>query len=132
MKKSIICGIVISIILMSCSKATNQWVGTYSGSGVTNTVNRVIIADAGNNTLQLQLQVNYLGAYYTYATVQHAAITAGNTATVNENGLVYGSTSTYHFVGTAALSGNNLTVTGIGTSTTDSNDVKRYYFTGSK
>jgi hypothetical protein len=130
MRKAIFCGVLISIILMSCSKSTSPWTGTYTGSGASNTVNRVIINPNGSN-LQLQLQVLYSGAYYTYATIQNAAV-SGNTLTVNENGLLYGSTDTYRFVGTGALSGNNLILTGSATNTTNSSDVRYYYFSGNK
>jgi len=131
MKKSIIIGIIISVILMSCSKSNSGWAGTYNGSvsGSAN-INRVIVTQTGN-TLQMQLQTEVSGVYYTYVTIQNATV-SGNNATINENGLILGYTDTYHFAGSALLSGNNLTVTGSGTSTTNSSDVKLYYFSGSK
>ena len=132
MRKAIICGILISVILMSCSKSTSPWVGTYTGAGTTNTVNRVLVNSSGASTLQLQLQVLVSGVYYTYATIQNATITSGSSLTVNENGLIFGSNDTYHFIGSGALNGNNLTLSGSATSTTNSSDVKLYYFTGSK
>ena len=132
MKKSIVIGIIISVILMSCGKGGGSWPGTYTGipSGSAN-INRVIITQASNNTLQMQLQIEVSGVYYTYVTIQNATV-SGNNATINENGLIAGYSDTYHFVGSAVLSGNNLTVSGSGTSTTNSSDVKLYYFSGSK
>jgi hypothetical protein len=116
---------------MSCSKTNTGWSGTYNGAvSGSNNINRVVISQSGND-LQIQLQVESGGAYYTYVTIQNATV-SGNTATINEDGLIYGYTSTYHFAGSAVLSGNNLVVTGSGTNTTNSSDVKYYYFSGSK
>jgi heat shock protein HslJ len=132
MKKSILIGILLTVILMSCSKSnTGAWSGTYNGtvSGTAN-INRVVISQSGNN-LQMQLQVESAGAYYTYVTIQNATV-SGTTATIDEDGLIYGYTGTYHFAGTAQLSGDNLTVSGSGTNTTNASDIKLYYFTGSK
>ena len=132
MKKSIMLGMLISVILMSCSKTkTSAFTGTYNGSGGSNTINRVVINTSGSN-LQLQLQVNVSGAYYTFATIQNAVPSSSNTLTVNENGLIFGSTDSYHFVGSGVLNGNTLTLTGSATNNTNSSDVRAYYFSGSK
>ena len=131
MRKSIITGIILSIILIACSKSSSGWAGIYNGVALTNTVNRVVINDVGNGKVQLLLQTQTGNAYYTYVTIQGAAL-GGNTATINENGLILGFTDTYHFTGTAVLSGNSLVVSGRGTSTTNSSDVKYYYFSGSR
>lgn len=133
MKQSIIIGIIISVILMSCSKTSSGgWAGTYNGtvSGSSN-INRVIISQPSSTSLQMQLQILYAGSYYTYVTIQNATVN-GNTATINEDGLIAGYTGTYHFSGSALLNGNNLTVTGSGTNIANSADVKYYYFSGSK
>jgi heat shock protein HslJ len=131
MKKSIIIGILLSVILMSCSKTNSTWSGTYNGtvSGSAN-INRVVLTQTGNN-LQMLLQIESSGTYYTFVTIQNATI-SGNIATINEDGLIYGQTATYHFTGSAQLSGNNLVVNGSGTNTTNSTDVRQYYFSGSK
>jgi hypothetical protein len=128
---SIIVGLLLSAVLISCSKSSTGWAGTYNGTGQTNTVNRVVINDAGSGKVQLLLQTNSGNVYYTYVTIQGAAV-AGTTATINENGLILGYTDTYHFTGSAVLAGNSLVVSGSGTSTTNSSDVKYYYFSGSR
>lgn len=132
MKKAILFGVLISVMLISCTKNTSAWLGTYNGTGSTNNINRVVITSASSTSVQMQLQTVILGTYYTYATVQNATLSNNTTASINENGLIAGYTDTYHFVGTAVLSGNSLTVSGSATSTTNSNDVKLYYFTGNK
>ena len=132
MKKSIIIGILLSVILMSCSKTNTSWTGTYNGTvSGSNNINRVIITQLTGTTLQIQLQVETSGTYYTYVTIQDAII-SGSTATINENGVILGYTGTYHFAGSAVLSVNNLTVSGSGTNTANSSDVQYYYFSGSK
>ncbi|MCW3127134.1 MAG: hypothetical protein JWO03_2792 [Bacteroidetes bacterium] len=133
MRKAIIFGIMISVILMSCSKTNNSpFIGTYNGSGASNTISRVTIGAAGSTNLQVQLQVQSGGVYYTFATIQNAVPASGTSLSVNENGLIFGSSETYHFVGTGALSGNNLTLSGSATNVNNSSDVRLYYFTGSK
>lgn len=147
MKKSIIIGIIISAILMSCSKTstttsgplnpngdnTTSWIGTYVGAvGGSNTINQVIVSKVNDSTVQMLLQTNVSGTYYTFCTLQNVMLNTTTTATVNENGLIAGYSSIYHFAGSAVLSGNNLTISGSGTNTTNSSDVKLYYFSGSK
>jgi heat shock protein HslJ len=80
----------------------------------------------------MQLQTNYQGNYYTYVTLQNVMLTTTTTASISENGVIASYTDIYHFAGSASLSGNNLTVSGSGTSTTHPSDVKPYYFSGSK
>ena len=76
MKKAIIFGVLISVMLISCTKTTLNpnidntvsWVGTYTGTvGGSNTINRVINR-ANNTAVQMQLQTYIAGTYYTYAT----------------------------------------------------------------
>ena len=147
MRKSIFIGIILTSIIASCGKpATNNgqplnhtgdnttiWIGTYTGTvGGTNTLNKVVVSKVNDSVVSMQLQTNVSGQYYTYATLQNVMLTTTTSATINENGLIASYTDIYHFAGSALLNGNNLTVSGTGTSTTNSSDVKVYYFSGNK
>ena len=147
MRKSILIGIILATIIASCSKpATNAgqplnptgdnttaWIGIYTGTvGGSNTLNKVVVSKVNDSVVSMQLQTNVSGQYYTYATLQNVKLTTTTSATINENGLIATFTDIYHFAGSALLNGNNLTVSGTGTSTTNSSDVKVYYFSGNK
>ena len=147
MRKAIFFGLLIPVILISCGKNginngaplnhsgdnTGPWIGTYTGAvGGTNTINRIIVAKVNDSVVQMQLQTNYQGIYFTYVTLQNVMLTTTTTASVNENGVIASYTDIYHFAGSASLSGNNLTVSGNATSTTHPSDIKPYYFSGSK
>ncbi len=134
MRKSIFFGVLISVMLISCSKTSTPsgWAGTYNATSATGAINRVIVAQASATTLQVQLQTLSNGIYYTYVTLQSVAVNSPAAATVNENGLIAGFSDVYHFTGSILLSGNNITLSGDATSTTNASDVKPYYFTGSK
>lgn len=134
MKRSIICGLLISIILMSCGKSNDQtadWVGIYTGAAGSS-INRVLVTKVDNSTLKMELQTQVSSTYYTYVTLYNVHINTTTTASVSENGSIAGFSDTYLFTGTCARSGNMINVAGSGTSTTNSSDVKYYYFTGSK
>ncbi|MBS1595034.1 MAG: hypothetical protein JST90_12000 [Bacteroidetes bacterium] len=133
MRLSIIVGVLMSVMLMSCSKTDNttNWVGIYTGSAGS-VINRVLVTKVDNSTVKMELQTQVSGTYYTYVTMYNVKISSSTTANVNENGAILGYTDTYHFVGTGALSGTTLTLAGSGTSTTNSSDVKYYAFTGSR
>lgn len=133
MRLSIIVGVLMSVILMSCSKTDNttNWVGIYTGSAGS-VINRVLVTKVDNSTVKMELQTQVSGTYYTYVTMYNVKISSSTTANVNENGSILGYTDTYHFVGTGALSGTTLTLAGSGTSTTNSSDVKYYAFNGSR
>jgi heat shock protein HslJ len=112
---------------------TTAWIGTYTGSvGGTNTVNRVIVSKTNNSSVNIQLQTNVLGGYYTYATIVSAGLTTTTNATINEDGLIAGYTDIYHFAGSAVLNGNTLTISGSAANKNNSSDVKAYYFNGTK
>lgn len=133
MRLSIIVGVLMSVILMSCSKTDNttNWVGIYTGSAGS-VINRVLVTKVDNSTVKMELQTQVSGTYYTYVTMYNVKISSSTTANVNENGSILGYTDTYHFVGTGVLSGTTLTLAGSGTSTTNSSDVKYYAFNGSR
>ncbi len=133
MKRSIICGLLISVILMSCGKVDNttNWVGIYNGNAG-GAINRVLVSKVDNSTLKLELQTEVSSIYYTYVTLYNVHINSSTSLSVNENGSIAGYSDTYHFTGTGGLSGSILTLAGSGTSTTNSSDVKYYAFTGSK
>ena len=75
MKRSIICGLIISIILMSCGKADNTaaWVGVYNGNAG-GSINRVLVSKVDNSTLKLELQTEVSNIYYTYVTLYNVHI----------------------------------------------------------
>ncbi|MBS1685623.1 MAG: hypothetical protein JSS76_12755 [Bacteroidetes bacterium] len=136
MRLSIILGVLMSVMLMSCSKTsttdnTTAWVGVYTGNAG-GTINKVLVSKVDNSTLKMELQVVSGSASFTYVTLYNVHINSSASASVNENGSIYGYTDTYHFTGGGSLSGNSLNLTGFGTSTANSGDVKYYNFTGTK
>lgn len=133
MKRSIFCGLLLSIILMSCSKTNDQtapWVGVYTGTAGSN-FTRVLVTKVNNSTLKMELDGTYGNIYLPYATLQNVGINSSGVATVNEDGQLTGSDTTYHYQGSAGLSGSTLTITGTYTNTV-SHVSRPYYFTGSK
>ncbi len=138
MKKLLLSVLVFTTLAMiaSCSKDTDnaaKWVGVYASSGtLTDSVNQVTIIEVNGSTLQLLLQGKYNGSVYTLATIQNAKLTSATTIDVNETGNIAGLNSPYAFTGSGVLTGNALTISGHATNTTNSNDIRGYYFTGSK
>jgi len=125
------------ILIAGCSKSTDNaaaWVGTYTStsSQTDSVIQKVTIAEVNSSTLQLQLLGKYNNAFYTLATIQNAKLTSATSININETGNIYGDTGLYNFSGSGILSGNALTISGQAVNTTNSNDVKLYYFTGSK
>ena len=139
MKKALLPLLLFTIITMiaGCSKNTDNataWVGTYASTGTPtdSIIQKVTIAEVNSSTLQLQLLGKYNNAFYTLATIQHATLTTATSININETGNIYGDTGLYNFSGSGILSGNALTISGQAVNTTNSNDVKLYYFSGSK
>lgn len=133
MRLSIILGVLMSVMLMSCSKTNDQttpWVGVYTGSAGS-TFTRVLVTKVNDNTVKMELDATYLGAFIPYATLQKVAVNSAITSTINEDGQLIGSDTTYHYQGTAGLSGSTLTISGTYTNTV-SNVSRPYYFSGSK
>jgi hypothetical protein len=138
MKKTLFLALVISLVIVSCTKDNTDntigWVGTYTSSVNRLTeINRVVISRVDNNTLQVQLQFDTLSYVWTIATAQKAAIVNSATLAINENDTIAGCRdSTFNFVASGALSGNNLIMTGSATNIATPADVKGFYFSGSK
>ena len=138
MKKLLLSVLVFTTLAMiaSCSKDTDnaaKWVGVYtSTANLTDSINQVTIVEVNSSTLQLLLQGKYGSVVYTIATIQNAKLTNATTINVNETGNIAGLNSTYTFTGSGVLAGNALTISGHATNTTNSNDIRGYYFTGSK
>ena len=139
MKKRIITpalALMIIAFIAGCNKDTDnaaKWVGVYSSPGsARDSINQVTITEVNSSTIKLQLQAKYAGVVYTVATIQRATLTTANTINVNETGNIAGLPNLYTFTGSGNLSGNAITVSGQGVNTTNSSDIRRYYFTGSK
>jgi len=138
MKKTLLSIVVFALLALiaGCSKSTDNaaaWVGTYTSTGsLTDSVNLVTIAEVNSTTLQIKLESKYNNVIYTLATIQGAKVTSATTITIAETGNIYGLTALYNFSGSGALSGNALTISGQAVNTTNSQDVRGYYFTGSK
>jgi len=107
------------------------WVGTYNGQSG-QAIQRVIVEIVDSSTIKMQLQAPFNSSFVTYATIGGAKITSTTNVTINEDGLIYGSSDTYSFTGSGNLNGNTLTISGNAASKTNALDVKPYYFTGSK
>jgi heat shock protein HslJ len=124
-------------LVAGCSKNTDNataWVGTYASTGAQgdSIIQKVTIAEVNSTTLQIQLLGKYNNAFYTLATIQNAKVTSASTITIGETGNIYGYSALYSFSGSGVLSGNNLTISGQAVNTTNNQDVKVYYFSGSK
>lgn len=138
MKKTLFLALVISLVIVSCTKDNTDntigWVGTYTSSVSRLTdINRVVISKVDNNTLQVQLQRDTLTYVATIATAKKAIIVNSTTFAINENDTILNTNdSTFNFVATGALSGNNLIMTGSATNIATPADVKGFYFSGSK
>ena len=138
MKKVLFSMLTMILLLSACSKDNTDntvgWIGTYSNGTNTRTqINRVVISKVDNNTLQVQAQIDSASFLFTVATFQKAISINGSTMAINENGPIAGiADSTFHFVGSGALSGNSLIFSGSATNTVSTADVKYFYFTGSK
>lgn len=130
---------ITTLTISSCKKDklnpnkdnTTAWVGTYTGNAGS-TVNRIIISRVDNVTLRMELQTTSFVGFITYATIQNAKLQTPTTCKIDEEGVIAGFSGVYKFTGSAALNGNNLTLSGNATNKTDPGDVKLYYFTGSK
>ena len=126
------------LLLAACSKDNTDntvgWVGTYSNQTNTRSqINRVVISKVDNNTLQVQAQIDSASLIFTVATFQKAIAINSTTMAINENGPITTiADSTFHFVGSGALSGNSLIFSGSATNTVNAADVKYFYFTGNK
>jgi hypothetical protein len=124
--------IVVVIGISGCGKDNAAaWVGVYSGTGFSNTFNQVTISEVNSSTLKIQLQVTSGGFSYTFATLQAAKLQSANGATVNETGLLYGSSDQWQFTGSGVLSGNSLVLAGQGKDVAN-DSIRQYYFTGNK
>ena len=137
MKKTVFLAIVISLVIASCSKSndlTVNWIGNYSYTGGVDTINRISVSRVNDNTVQMQLQVSYNNGstFSTYTTLSKVALSSTTAGSINEYGTIagYGS-NIFHYVGNAALSGNNLTVSATYTDTSTLVS-KPYYFLGTK
>ena len=128
------------VLMVGCSKSSSDtdntigWTGTYTnGLNPHSGINRVVISKADNNDLQILLQEDSASYIGTIATIRKAIIVNSSTFAVNENDTITTiSDSTFNFVATGALSGNNLIMSGSATNIAKSNDVKNFYFSGSK
>jgi hypothetical protein len=138
MKKALFPILAMILLLAACSKDNTDntlgWVGTYSNHTNTRSqINRVVISKVDNNTLQVQAQIDSASLIFTVATFQKAIAINSTTMAINENGPITTITdSTFHFVGSAALSGNSLIFSGSATNIVSPADVKYFYFTGTK
>ncbi len=140
MKKTIFSALIISLLIAACSKNNNDtdntigWTGTYSnGLNPHGGINRVVISKVDNNDLQVQLQYDTASYILTIATVRKAPVVSSTTFAVNENDTIAGiRDSTFNFVASGALSGNNLILSGSATNISSPADVKNFYFSGSK
>jgi hypothetical protein len=138
MKRALFPILAIILLLAACSKDNTDntvgWVGTYSNQTNTRSqINRVVISKVDNNTLQLQAQIDSASLIFTVATFQKAIAINNTTMAINENGPITTIVdSTFHFVGSGALSGNSLIFSGSATNMVNATDVKYFYFTGSK
>ena len=140
MKKTIFSALIISLLIAACSKNNNDtdntigWTGTYSnGLNPHGGINRVVISKEDNNDLQVQLQYDTASYILTIATVRKAPVVSSTTFAVNENDTIAGiRDSTFNFVASGALSGNNLILSGSATNISSPADVKNFYFSGSK
>jgi len=139
MNKTISLALIISFLTASCSKTSNTdntigWTGTYSNALNPHAgINRVVVSKVDNNDLQVQIQFDSASYLNTVATFRKAAIVNSTTIAVNENDTIIGiSDSTFNFVATGALSGNNLILSGSATNTAAPADVKNFYFSGTK
>ncbi len=119
------------VFLAGCRKASEEWVGVYTGTAG-NDINQVIVSRVDNRTLRMELKVYAFGSYYTYTTLYNAKITTPKAITVNEDGAIALQTGTYHFAGSGTRDRNSITLSGTATNKSNPSDVKSYYFTGSK
>lgn len=129
------------VLIAGCSKNSTSntdntigWTGTYSNSlNPRAGINRVVISKVDNNDLQVQIQLDTTIYISTIATFRKATIVNSSTFAVNENDTIFGiSDSTFNFVASGALSGNNLILSGSATNIARTTDVKNFYFSGSK
>ena len=126
------------LIIASCTKDntdnTISWTGTYNSSASPRAgINRVVISKVDNNSLQVLLQQDTLTYVQTVATVRKASIVNSTTFAVNETDTIAGTRdSTFNIVGTGALNGNILILSGSATNIATPSDVKQFYFSGSK
>lgn len=131
--------ILLLLIVAGCSKNSSStdntigWPGTYSNANTQKQLNRVVISRVDNNTLQVQLQIDSAAYIVTVATFNKATAINSSTMAVNENTGIIGITdSTFQFVATGALNGNNLILSGSATNIAAPADVKNFYFNGNK
>ena len=140
MTKTILLFVIVILTLAGCSKTSSNtdntigWTGTYNGSNLNSRkqINQIVISKVDNSTLQVVANIDSAGIVFTVATLHTNALN-GSTFAVNENDAINTiPDSTFHFVASGALSGNNLIVSGSATNTVDASDYKFFYFTGSK
>ena len=137
MKKYILSAIILSaiVIVAGCKKAdeASSWTGTYKATpGTNDSVNQVSISEANSTTINIELQLTSGASTLTYVTLQNVAHASATTANVSQTGYILGFPALYQITGTATLSGNTLTLYGEAVNTTNSLDIKYYYFTGTK
>lgn len=140
MTKTAILSLFAVMILAGCSKNSSNtdntigWPGTYNAGNLNSRkeINQIVISRVDNSTLQVLANIDSAGIVYTVATLRTGALTA-STFAVNENDAINTiPDSTFHFVASGAISGNNLIVSGSATNTVDASNYKFFYFTGSK
>jgi hypothetical protein len=138
MKKALFLSVMISLLIASCSKNSNDltanWLGNYDVNGTGDTVNRIAVTKVNDNTLQMQLQVAYThtSPFYTYVTLRNVGLTsASSSASIDEYDLISNRPDINHIVGSAAVSGNVLTVSATYTDTV-THLQRPYYFIGTR
>lgn len=144
MKKHTFLITLLTILLIAgCSKNSDTnnntdntigWTGTYNNNQNPSAgLNRVVISKVDNNDLQVKIQLDTAIYVQTVATFRKATIVNSNTFAVNENDTIIGiNDSTFNFVASGALSGNTLILSGSATNTARPQDVKNFYFSGTK
>ena len=143
MKRSIILGMVIVLLAMSCKKTaslnpavdnTVNWVGTYNDAvlGAPYTINTVVVSKVNNTMVQMMLIINYYGTLDTFTMLRNVMLSPNSAASINENQKVSGDTATYHFTGNVYLDHDTLTASGTGINVSDHYDQQVFFFVGSK
>jgi hypothetical protein len=140
MKKNIpltIIALMALVIIAGCKKDNaSAWVGKYTAVNAIDSINQVTITEVNSSTLQIAIQANYsignVSSVVTFVTIQQAKLQSATSATFNESDVVQdvpAFNGTDQVAGSAALSGNTLTVVG---TATNGNLTYNYSFNGSK
>ncbi len=135
-RKTWFMAVLVLLVFAGCKDADTaaKWVGTYSGTsdGVHgNTFNQLIVEESNNYTIRISADTVLPGgvATYTYATIKNVTVHDAATGSFNELDTVLGFTHPLQLSGTVSLSGNTITLSGIGLS---AYDTIGYYFYGTK